>query len=794
MDTPSALKILALAEGASHSAIQKEQADKIASLKEKQASAPTDALKQKFSDMIQKANDAAEFLLSDPEPMQPEAKAQNAQNEQSSTSSRSALSQTKIADLPGMAMADSQQVELQPGTVLLGRYEVKELVGQGGMGAVYRVYDQIRSEDIAIKVLLPSLTKNERALERFLNEAKISSKLSHSNIVNVYDVQKDTAGQDDLYFLTMELLEGQDLRQIMDNQTTVGRPFEIDDIKEYVQGITDGLNHAHEFTVHRDIKPENIWITEEGKVKLMDFGIAQLQSTSQRTQTGAAMGTAYYMAPEQLKGKSDIDGRADQYAVAVLMYELLTGEVPAGMIEPVNEARPDTPTPMVDAIHQALKPKPENRFESMGEFNEQIQSSKGGSGSSKAGNNSIKGTAKKLIILISILIVCIAIGLGMGGIAYGQSKIGMMYEHGYGVTQNYKQAVAWYRKAAKQGNASAQHSLGGMYAHGRGVTKNNEQAVVWYRKAAKQGSAGGQEGLGDAYGYGLGVTKNYKQAVVWYRKAATQGGSTAQNKLGTLYRYGLGVTQDKTQAVAWYRKSAEQGNAQGQKQLGWMYENIQGVARDDKQAAAWYRKAAEQGHRGGELSLGWMYRYGRGVSQDDKQALVWFRKAAEKGSGVGQYNLGLMYAQGRGVERDNIKAVSWYRKSAEQGNSKGRYLLAGMYKKGLGVTKNSQRAQALYAKSLKRLSSRDIFWSQNMLGDAYANGNGVVRDDKKAVSFYRKAAEQNYLRAQVNLGWMYETGRGVAKDLKQAMRLYEQADTYESKIYMAKLKAKIENQ
>jgi formylglycine-generating enzyme required for sulfatase activity len=332
-------------------------------------------------------------------------------NSASSSSSRSALSQTKLADLPNMAMVGSQQVELQSGTVLLGRYEVKALIGQGGMGAVYRVYDQIRSEDIAIKVLLPSLTKNERALERFLNEARISSKLSHPNIVNVFDVQNDG----DLYFLTMELLEGQDLRQIMDNLITVGRPFEIDDIKEYVQGITDGLNHAHKFTVHRDIKPENIWITEEGEVKLMDFGIAQLQSTSQRTQTGAAMGTAYYMAPEQLKGKSDIDGRADQYAVAVLMYELLTGEVPAGMIEPVNEARPDTPRAMVDAIHQALKPKPENRFESMDEFNEQIQSSKGGKSSNKSkknegSNRSVATTINYTPIFIVVLLIIAAFG------------------------------------------------------------------------------------------------------------------------------------------------------------------------------------------------------------------------------------------------------------------------------------------------------------------------------------------------------------------------------------------------
>ncbi|WP_300526155.1 bifunctional serine/threonine-protein kinase/formylglycine-generating enzyme family protein, partial [Alcanivorax sp.] len=210
-------------------------------------------------------------------------------------------------------------------------------------------------------------------LERFLNEARVSSKLSHPNIVNVYDVQNE----DDLYFLIMELLEGQDLRQVMDNQKAVERPFEIDDVKEYINGISEGLAYAHQHTVHRDIKPENIWITDEQQIKLMDFGIAQLQSTSQRTQTGAAMGTAYYMAPEQLKGVKDIDGRADQYALAVLAYELLTGEVPAGAIEPIQSLRKDIPKGMAAAIMQALSPRPENRFADIQAFNQAIQSGKG---------------------------------------------------------------------------------------------------------------------------------------------------------------------------------------------------------------------------------------------------------------------------------------------------------------------------------------------------------------------------------------------------------------------------------
>ena len=288
--------------------------------------------------------------------------------------SSSPLSETKMADLPGMAPnagADSSTQTLQPGSVLLDRYEIKAHIAQGGMGAVYRAFDKNRGSDIAIKVMLPQLMQNETARERFLDEARLSSQLSHPNIVNVYDVQQ----QGDLCFLTMELLEGQDLRELMENRKLARQNFSVEEVLEILTPICAALDHAHELTVHRDIKPENIFLTEEGKYKLMDFGIARVMSTSQRTQTGAASGTAYYMAPEQLKGAKDIDGRADQYALAVLTYELLSGEVPAGAIEPLHELVKGINKKISAAVQKALSPKPENRFDSLSEFLSGLQGS-----------------------------------------------------------------------------------------------------------------------------------------------------------------------------------------------------------------------------------------------------------------------------------------------------------------------------------------------------------------------------------------------------------------------------------
>mgnify|MGYP002700286196 CR=1 FL=1 len=360
MDTTQALAYLGLNDNASQAEVTSTINKKQQQLSNQQDKAPTDALKQKYQASLAQLAEAKVLLVTD--------------IHQPQTSQASPLSQTKLADLPGATPAldlgdNEAALALQAGNILADRYEIREQIGAGGMGAVYQAFDRNTQKEIALKVMLPSLLKNAHASERFMDEARISQQLSHPNIVNVFDVQRDN----DLCFLTMELLQGQDLRQVMKNQRLARQPFAVEDVQELMLALSDGLDYAHKYTVHRDIKPENIWLCEDGSHKIMDFGIARVQSSSQHTQTGAAMGTAYYMAPEQLKGMSDIDGRADQYALAVMAYEMLTGEVPAGMIEPVQDHRKDVPKAVADAIHRGLSPRPQNRFESVKDFAQALQ-------------------------------------------------------------------------------------------------------------------------------------------------------------------------------------------------------------------------------------------------------------------------------------------------------------------------------------------------------------------------------------------------------------------------------------
>jgi len=264
------------------------------------------------------------------------------------------------------SMGVAERIGIRQGDLLARRYEVRRRVGVGGMGAVFAAYDRNRNKEIALKVMLPALVSSESARERFMSEGRVASELSHPEIVNVFDVQHEGP----YYFLTMELLSGRTLREEMEARKREKRTFSVKEACTVGAALCEALGYAHKYTVHRDVKPENVFLCEDGTLKLMDFGIARLLNPAQLTMTGVSMGTAYYMSPEQLRGSREVDGRTDQYSVGVLIYEMLTGLVPVGMVQPLRSARRDVPGPLAAAITRALSPHPAERLASMDEFAE----------------------------------------------------------------------------------------------------------------------------------------------------------------------------------------------------------------------------------------------------------------------------------------------------------------------------------------------------------------------------------------------------------------------------------------
>jgi TPR repeat protein len=350
--------------------------------------------------------------------------------------------------------------------------------------------------------------------------------------------------------------------------------------------------------------------------------------------------------------------------------------------------------------------------------------------------------------------------------AESQINLGFMYENGRGVNQDYTEAVKWYRKAAGQGHARAQSNLGNMYREGKGVTQNYEKAVELFSKGADQGFADAQYNLGHMLLKGEGVGQDYKKAFELFSEAAEQKNAYAQSSLGTIYLEGYGVEKDYQKALKCFFMSAESGCADSQSNLGLMYTEGKGVEKDYKRAIEWYRKAVTQGHAMAQYNLGEMYLYGWGVDQDYTEAVKWWRKAAGQGEALAQCNLGVAYEKGDGVPQDYKEAVKWYRKAVEQGHTEAQFYLGVMFEKGDGVTQDYTEAAKWYCKAAEQGHS----WGQYNLGMVYENGKGVIQDYKEAVKWYRKAAEQGHSWGQYNLGGMYANGFGVDQDYIEAYK------------------------
>jgi len=247
---------------------------------------------------------------------------------------------------------------IKNGDLIAGRYEVRGSVGRGGMGRIYRVFDKVLGEEVALKTLLPDHIDDKIILDRFFNEAKIARSLSHPSIVRVHDIGR--AGN--IVYISMELLKGKSLRQMLD-QLQPGQRIPIAGILRMFDALCAALDYAHKFTIHRDIKPENVMILEDGSVKLMDFGISKLMSNPNLTSASLVMGTPHYMAPEQLKNTSTVDARADVYSVGVMLYEVLTGDRPTGLAKPASKIRGEVPAALDPIIEKCCQLDPGKRFQ-----------------------------------------------------------------------------------------------------------------------------------------------------------------------------------------------------------------------------------------------------------------------------------------------------------------------------------------------------------------------------------------------------------------------------------------------
>jgi serine/threonine protein kinase/tetratricopeptide (TPR) repeat protein len=295
----------------------------------------------------------------------------------------SSVHPTEAATMAGDTSAWSKAVEsagaaglqapIGVGSIVADRYEILKSLGEGGMGAVYKARDRELDRLVALKVIRPELARHAEILQRFKRELILARQVTHKNVIRIFDL--GVTGN--IKFITMEYVEGQDLKSLLGRQK-----FTVPQAVDIMCQVCRGLEAAHaENVIHRDLKPQNIMVDQQGKVLVMDFGLAHSVEERGMTQTGALMGTPDYMSPEQAKGEK-ADARSDLFTMGIIFYELLTGALPfqadslLGMLlartqnraKPVREINPDVPPVVSDIVSKCLAVNAAERYQTASEL------------------------------------------------------------------------------------------------------------------------------------------------------------------------------------------------------------------------------------------------------------------------------------------------------------------------------------------------------------------------------------------------------------------------------------------
>ena len=507
----------------------------------------------------------------------------------------------------------------------LGRYILSEELGRGGMGVVYAAFDPVISREVAIKTIefgrLANSDEVAAVRDCLLTEARSAGKLHHPAIVSIHDMGEDAGNA----YIVMELVNGIDLRKRM---RTERLPIEL--ICQILTEAAEAIDFAHaKGVIHRDIKPANILIDGTGAVKLTDFGIAKAGVVDSDGDTIRVIGTPSYMSPEQMR-PGTIGAKSDQYSLAVVAYELLTGAAPFpgtstdSIFEKIRrQARPSAqavnralPIAVDIVLARAMALLPQDRYASCGAFIGELRRCFLSPDQSPA-TKPRAGHRRAWIIATCLILVLALTG-----------------------------AIAWFRYAPNPLIRSS-------------VPNTQRSLATTDPKRSIPSDAG---------------RKSPKVILVPAPidpapKPLDSKSFVAKGK--QLYLSGKDAAT-RSEAAQDFLTAARMGNVEGMTLVGTMYSQGDGLTKDYVSAFHWFSRAAEAGDRRGMVNLARLYALGHGVAQDDAEVARWYTKAANAGDSDALYRLGLLYEHGKGVPLDRQKAWHLFEKSAALDNGEAR--------------------------------------------------------------------------------------------------------------------------
>ena len=319
---------------------------------------------------------------------------------------------------PGRADRDLESKGLlRPGRIIAGRYEIRERLGTGGMGSVYRAHDREVDRSVAIKIVRPDLAEQSEILRRFKQELILARQVTHKNVIRIFDLGEDAG----IKFITMEYIEGKSLKGLVDERGKL--PYQ--ESTEIIQQVCLALEAAHaEGVVHRDLKPHNIMVDKHGKVVVMDFGIARSANVAGMTMTGALIGTPDYMSPEQVRGEH-VDARSDLFSLGVIYYELLSGKNPysTGNVEsamfrrtveraaPILEMDPQIPRFLSEVVTKCLEKDVKDRYQTAREIWDDLEQWRQGASATRwtTIQRNVRRRLKPRVLAIAATVLAVAV-------------------------------------------------------------------------------------------------------------------------------------------------------------------------------------------------------------------------------------------------------------------------------------------------------------------------------------------------------------------------------------------------